>query len=183
MRTPAGTRWLRSLAIASWVLAGLLAGCSDPQKPASLPTASRSTEATSAPTPTATPVEQQVEAAVRAYYAELTRAIRSGDADTLATLSAKTCPCWGSVQGIRKLASKGQRSPKAQIVLRAVKVHDVIARSAGAEVTYHVSSYDLVDSKGAVVTKVPARSDHIDLSLISMQGRWVLTNVFDLEAS
>ena len=74
MRGPTGTVLFR---VALVVIALTGAGCSDdPPEAGGLPSNSPSPSSTSSsPTP-ATP-EEQVEAAVRAYYAELTRAART----------------------------------------------------------------------------------------------------------
>jgi hypothetical protein len=182
MRTPAGTRWLRSLAIASWVLAGLLAGCSDPQKPASLPTASRSTGATRTPSPTVTPVEQQVEAAVRAYYAELTHAAQTNDTTRLKTMIVKTCPCYRAIRVIEENRRQGERIPDIAIKLVSVRVHDVVARSASAEVKTEDAPYDVVGRDGKVTDRIKASSTHLDLSLLlTKSGVWVVANFFNLQ--
>lgn len=172
-----GSLGLRSLMIASVVLIG---GCSDPpEKAGRVPAGTPSSN--SAPSPTATPVEAQVEAAVRAYYAELARAVRTGETGGLKERVRRSCPCYGSVRSIDRLASKNQSAPKAHIEVSSINVHDVIARSAGAEVSYDVPSYDLVERNGTVVSHIPARRDHVDLSLVSDGGAWMITNVFNLE--
>ncbi len=70
MRAPTGT--LLRAGLTAIVSLALVAGCTDDAEPGTLKTATATpTSTTAAPTPT-TP-EAQIEAAVRAYYAELTR--------------------------------------------------------------------------------------------------------------
>jgi hypothetical protein len=174
-----GSTLLRTLLIACLVLA---AGCSsDPAKPGTIATATPTPTVTSAsPTPTETPVATQIETAVRAYYSELATAIETGDTVRLKTTMRPSCPCYGSARSIDELAAKNQRAPDTQIKVIEVKVHDVIARSAGAEVSYDVSAHDLVKPGGAVVSHIPQRQDHVDLSLVLAEDSWVVANVFNM---
>ncbi|MGZ4609691.1 MAG: hypothetical protein ACXV2H_05495, partial [Actinomycetes bacterium] len=80
---------------------------------------------TSAPTRSATPVEAQVEAAVRAYYAELTRAAQTNDTTELKRLLNRTCPCYRAVRVIEAGATRGETTPDAAWHLDRVRVHDV----------------------------------------------------------
>jgi hypothetical protein len=172
-----GSVMLRSMVIICLVLA---AGCSsDPDKPGTISTSTPKVTSAS-PTPTETPVESQVEAAVRAYYAELTKAIATGDTTRLKATMRPSCPCYRSARSIDGLAAKRQRAPDARIKVVEVKVHDVIAKTAGAEVSYDVSAYDLVKAGGSVVSHIPRRQDHVDLSLVIADDSWVVANVFDL---
>ncbi|MDQ1620841.1 MAG: hypothetical protein QOE19_3410 [Actinomycetota bacterium] len=178
MGTGTGSVLLRSLVIE--VLAQGASGCSDDtEKPGTIPTP-RPTESSTASTPTPTPVEAQVEAAFRAYYGELTRAISTGRTGRLKTTMQPSCPCYRSARSIDKLAAKDQWAPEAQITVISVNVHDVIAKSAAAEVSYDVSAYDLVEMSGKVVSHVPPRKDHVALSLLKVSDRWILANVFNL---
>jgi hypothetical protein len=181
MGVPAGTRWLRSLAVGGLLVGALLSGCSgDPDKPATLPS-DTPTPSSSTPTPSATPVEQQVEAAVRGYYAELTRAAQTLDTRELKKLTLKGCPCAGASRSIDRTRSDKRRIPDAKWRVTSVHAHDVIARSAGAEVRYSVSAYTALAANGRVLNRFPSDRRHLDLSLIRVGDRWLLANVFDLE--
>ncbi|MGZ4593026.1 MAG: hypothetical protein ACXV3C_04120 [Actinomycetes bacterium] len=137
---------------------------------------------TSSPTPSATPVEAQVEAAVRAYYAELTRAVRTSDSRGLKDLMSKGCPCYQSVHIVDDNKRRGRSGPGANIDVKSVKIHDVIAQSAGAVVAYRVRAYDLVDNGGRSVLHIKARDYRVDLSFIAKDEEWILTNSFNLAA-
>lgn len=178
MHRTAGTRWLRSLGVAVLLMAAT--ACSGDPPPAGAVDTPTPSVQSSTPSPTATPVEEQVEAAVRAYYAELTRAIQTGDTSRLRGMLLKNCPCYGSVSSIDKLAAKNQQAPGAQIDVVGLKAHDVIAQSASAEVSYTVTAYNLIGQGGNVLNHIAARRDHVDLSLIRRDNGWLVANVFNL---
>jgi hypothetical protein len=173
LRTP---RW------AAWALVAgvLVAGCSDPDQPGTVPRTSP-TPTSSSPSPTPTTVEAQVEAAVRTYYAELTKASSTNDTSTLKTLVARSCPCYRPISVIDRGAAKGERAPDAAWRLRSVRVHDIAGKTAAAEVKYHVTAYDVVDSSGRVLTHIKADESHFDLSLVESAEGWIISNVFDME--
>jgi hypothetical protein len=156
------------------------AGCSNGPPPAGAVKSTTPTVETTTPSPTETPVEQQVEAAVRAYYAELTRAAQTLDTTNLKTLAEASCPCSGSAKSIDSTRKSGHRIPKASWTVRKLRVHDVIARSAGVEVWYRVASYTVLDGNGQVINRFPKRDKHVDLTLLNEGDRWRLSNVFDL---
>jgi len=135
----------------------------------------------STPTPTATPVEQQVEAAVRAYYAELTRAAQTNDTSTLKTMLMKSCPCHNVVRILEHNTQVGRTTPDAAFSLHSVKVHDITVKAASAEVRYDVSGYDVLRRDGSAKKDVAAQSSHLDLSLLEVGQAWLVANVFDLE--
>jgi hypothetical protein len=165
------------------VAVGLVSGCSEPDKPGTLPsTTPVSTSSTASPSPSPSTPEQQVEAAVRTYYAELARAIRTSSTSKLEPLLTRGCPCYGSVTAIKKQKVHKRRAPGTQIVVTSVKVHDVIQKTAAAEVTYDVNAYDVVGSDGKVFSHVPARRDRVDLSFVMRGDAWILTNLFNLGA-
>src|SRR4051812_23010987 len=178
MRTPTGT--LLRAGLTAVVSLALVAGCSDDPKPGTLKTpAATPTSTTASPTPT-TP-EAQIEAAVRAYYAELTRGIQTSNADRLRPLVTKGCPCFNAVTTIETNAAKGRRGPDARVNVHSIRVHDLDGRLALAEVHYDVNAYPLVNEKGQVLSRIPARSDLVDLSVVqNKSGQWIVANVFDL---
>ena len=60
-------------------------------------------------------------------------------------------------------------------------MHDIEDSTASAEVTYHVSAYDVIRA-GRVVDHIGAEHNHYDLSLVMQPGGgWIIANVFDLE--
>ena len=179
MHGTAGTRWLRSLGIAVLLLAAT--ACSGDPPPAGAVDTPTPSVQSSTPSPTPTPVEQQVEAAVRAYYAELTRAAQTNDTSVLKKMLRKTCPCYRAVRVIEAGARQGESTPDAKWTLKSVRVHDITGMAAVAEVNYQVSAYDVVDKSGVVIDHIGSRSSHLDLSLIQSGTPWVVANIFDLE--
>jgi len=161
--------------------AATLPACSEPTPAAKAPRRSATSTTTSSPTPTKLTPEQEVEAAVRAYYAELTRAAQTNDTSKLKTLIHKNCPCAGSARSIDETAKRGLMTRSAAWTVRSIDVHDVTAGAAAAEVRYDVSAFSVHEEDGTVVDRYPKRSAHVDLSLVLLDGRWVLANVFDLE--
>jgi hypothetical protein len=183
MRGRTGTDWPRWAAVAA-VAVGLAAGCSDPDRPGTLPkTSPVPVSSTASPRPTPSTPAQQVEAAVRTYYAELQAASRSNNTKTLRTLIAQNCPCFRAVQVIEKNVTQGERTPEARITVTGVHVHDLIGKTAAAEVKTTDSAYDVLRGDSAIVDHIPAATTHVDLSLVqNTQGRWIVTNLFNLES-
>jgi hypothetical protein len=135
---------------------------------------------TSTPSPSPTSTEAQIEAAVRAYYAELTRASQTLRTDELKSLVDKNCPCYGSARSIDETSARGESTPQAAWRVRSVRVHDVLGKTAAAEVKYDVSAYEVFNSAGDKVRGFPARTRHVDLSLVYFDDAWILSNVFNL---
>lgn len=180
MRATVWMRWVRSFVIVTLVMG--VAACSDDPTPAGSVKSSTPTVESRTPTPSPTPVEQQVEAAVRAYYAELVRAKQTNDTAKLTLLVSKACPCYRSVGIIQDNRRRGRSGPDAQIKVEDVNTHDVIGDTAGAVVAFRAAGYNLVDRKGHVVSRIRARSYKVDLSFVSTNGAWILHNVFNLAA-
>lgn len=161
-----------------------LSGCSEPVPAAKVPRSSVApTTATSSPSPTKLTAEQEVEAAVRNYYAELTRASQTNDTSKLKTLMDKNCPCYRAVRVIEKGAQRGEKTSGFDLRLERVRVHDVVASSAAAKVTYNVSSHAVIDSAGNPVERFPAETGHVDLSLVNVSNKWIVTNELNLDSS
>jgi hypothetical protein len=179
MHLTTGTRWLRSVMIAATLL-GAAACSADPPHPGSVAT-STPTVSSSSPTPTVTPVAQQVENAVRAYYAELTRAAQTNDTSTLRTMLMKSCPCHNAVRILDHNTKVGRTTPDASFSLQSVKIHDITGMAASAEVRYSVSGYDVLGRDGTVKAHVSPQSSHLDLSLLEVGDAWLVANTFDLE--
>ncbi|MGH8895336.1 MAG: hypothetical protein ACRDWY_18815 [Actinomycetes bacterium] len=180
----AGPGTLRRSLLAGWLVALVMiaAACSDEEKPGTLPKSTTPAPSSASPSPSATTPEQQVEAAVRTYYAELTRAAQTNDTSQLKTLVHRGCPCYRAVTVIDKNRAEGELTRDIDIELTMVKVHDVIDRTAAAEIKTRDSAYDVVDQSGKVVDHIRAAKTHLDLSLVkSSEGRWIVTNLFNLE--
>jgi hypothetical protein len=180
MRSASGRRCSR-LALLGLTAVLLGAACSDPPPAAKPPTGSTSGSVTLSATPTATTPEQEVEAAVRAYYAELTRAAQTNDTSRLKQMIHRNCPCYRAVRVIEQGARRGESTPDAEWRLESVDIHDLLGRSAGAEVRYAVTAYDVINKAKKTVDHVDSKTSHLDLSLVKGSHSWVVTNVFDLE--
>ena len=178
VRTPTGTLLRAGLGVVLGL--ALVAGCSDEPKAGTIkPPRSTPTTSTASPTP-ATP-EAEVEAAVRAYYAELTRAAKTGDSTTLKTMTTTACPCYRPVRVIHRNQVAGYRTPDVNFQVASVRVHDIETHVAGAEVRTSEAPYDVVDADRKVIGHVKARHNYLDLSLVQRAtGEWVIANEFDL---
>lgn len=169
---------------AALALGIVLTGCSDePEPPGTLPTnLSTPSSSSSSPEPSPDTPAEEVEAAVRFYYAELTRAAQTNDTSTLRTLSTKGCPCYRPVRVIDRGAKRGEITPDAEWTIRSLRVHDIEGGIALADVKYDVSAYAVINEDGEVLGRVKAQSSHLDLSLVLSDDRWIIGNVFDLES-
>jgi hypothetical protein len=179
MRSASGRRCSR-LALLGLTAVLVGAACSDPPPAAKPPKVSTAGSATRSATPTPTTPEQEVEAAVRAYYAELTRAAQTADTSGLRRIASPGCPCYGAVPAIEADARKGLKTPEAIWTVRAVNVHDIVRNTAAAQVAFDVNAYELVDEHGSAVSRIPARRERVDLSFVKQGGLWIATNVVDL---
>jgi hypothetical protein len=166
------------------VLGLALAGCSsEPDQPATLPDDRPSATSTSA-TPSAMTPEQEVEAAVRAYYAELTRAAQTNDTESLRKMTTTGCPCFRPVKVIERNEANGRRTPDASFQVERLMIHEVDATSAAVEVETDEAAYQVVNREAEVVGRVPARSNHVQLSLVRNHlGAWIVANEFVIEGS
>jgi hypothetical protein len=180
MRGPTGTVLLRCA-----LVAGLLVvpGCSDdPATPGTLPTGSPSPTPTSTSASPDTP-EEQVEAAVRAYYAELTRAARTNDTSRLRDMTTSGCPCRRPVRIIDGFAARGWTAPDAEFAVTLVRVRDADTRQAVVEVKTADAAYTVLDRSGKAIDRIATRSTHVDLSLVrTPTDAWVIANEVDLKA-
>jgi hypothetical protein len=185
MRGPTG--WLRrsgSARYAGFVLALVVvaAGCtSEPDQPATLPDDTpTATSATASPSPM-TP-EQEVEAAVRAYYDELTRAAQTQETSVFKRMVTRGCPCFGAARAIDETRRNGHTTPDVTWTVDSIKVLEAHDGTALAEVRYTVSPYTVLDSQGEVVDRYSRQRGHVDLSFVRGPSGWVVGNLFDLES-
>jgi hypothetical protein len=179
MGAPTGTL-LRFLLPGLVLALVLVSGCSDdPVEGAKVPPRATPTSTSASPTPD-TP-EEQVEAAVRAYYAELTRAAQTNDTSVLKTMTTKGCPCYRAVRVIDRNKKKGRTTPNAEFGIQRIRVHDVDGATALAQVRTQEAAYQVFNARNRAIGQVPARSHFLDLSLIrTSAGEWVVGNEFNL---
>jgi len=164
-------------------LVGIVGGCSDPDQPSTLSTdAPTPTSSSSSPSPSPETVEQEVEAAVRAYYAELTRAARTQQTARVKRLMATGCPCYQVAKAIDATRRSGRTTPDAAWEVQSIQVHDVEPGLAVAEVKYEVSAYRVLNEKNNVVDRYPRQQEHVDLSFVTFDEGWIIGNLVDLES-
>jgi hypothetical protein len=125
-------------------------------------------------------VEQQVEAAVRAYIAGANQAFESGDVAAMLTVTEPNCPCRGLVRSIRRVYRSGGKYEGTRYNLVSIKIHDVFGESASAEVRAKVPPYRVIRANGAVSEDSSGGQLHTDFALIRREGTWRLSNSFDL---
>jgi len=176
---------VRSVALAL-VLTATVAGCSssDGEKPRVLPTIPSLTPSSTSPTPlasaTADTSAASVVAFIKSYYAEINRAIETGDVSTLTSYSVPACPCRRLVESIREKTT-GSRIQGGEFTLRTVSSHDVTPTLAGAEVLYDVAKAEVVKPDGRVIETVKAAPGaRDDISIVRYNGRWLVSNVLIL---
>jgi hypothetical protein len=176
MRAPTGTLLRAGLTV---ILGLAVVSCTDEPKAGSIDTPS-ATASSSSPAPS-TP-EAQIEAAVRAYYAELTRAAQTNDTSKLERMVSRGCPCFGAVRGINKAKAAGRTTPDAAWAIDSVRVHDIDGETGLADVEYSVAEYEVLNAKGKVIANYPETKSHVDLSLVLSDETWIIGNLFDLES-
>ena len=81
---------------------------------------------------------------------------------------------------IDEVAKTGGRLSGARYDVRRIRVHDVTDTLGAAEVTYRVSSYNLIDSDGEVADRFPVKLNRVDISLVKHNDVWVIVNAVGL---
>jgi hypothetical protein len=178
MRGPTGPVLL-GVALVAIALTG--AGCSDdPPQAGRLPSDSPSPTSTSA-SPTPETPEEQVEATMRAYFAETNKAFQTGDVRKLKAMSTAGCPCRRAAESIEKTIKSGGRFEGLRYDVTSIEVHDVDGGSALAEVRADLPPYKVFDGDGDVTEDSPGGTLHTDFSLSrSESGRWIIGNSLNL---
>jgi len=172
-----------SLRLAAALCAALVAvaGCAgDPERPGTVPSKAAPSPTSSSPSTSPQTIEEEVEAAVRAYFEELNRASETNDTTRLKTLSSRNCPCYRTVRVINQIADDGERLQGLRWELRSLRVHDVLGRTAQVEVKFDTTRHRVVTASGKTVQRVPASSNRQDWSVIEGEDGWIITNIIDL---
>lgn len=178
----------RQLAL-TLTVGAILVGCSSAgDKPQTLPTLSASARVDASaslstpPSAAATAASAAgVEAFIKSYYAEINRAIRTGDVSKLATYSTPACPCRRLVASIKE-KSTGSSIRGGEFTLRNVAPHDVTPTLAGAQVLYDVEKAEVVKSDGHILETIPAAPNaRDDISMVLYGGHWLISNVLILK--
>jgi hypothetical protein len=151
--------------------------CSDaPGKPAVLPTASTTSSSTPTPTPTARDPRAEVEAFVRAYYAEVNAAAASGNTAALNSYSSLTCGCRRLLEYIR---DKWQQGSLRNVDYRIdnLRVSRIDAGNAEIAAKVRIGAYEVLDRSGRVVERVAEESGTDLLELARLGDRWIVQNI------
>lgn len=166
------------------VLSATVAGCSssDGEKPRALPTIPTATPSSTSPTPlasaTADTSAASVVAFIKSYYAEINRAIETGDVTALSAFSTPACSCRQLLQSIKR-KSTGSKIEGGRFALHEVVPHDVTPTLAAARASYDVGKAEVVKQDGSVIQTIEAETGaQDDISIVRAKGRWLVSNVF-----
>jgi len=168
------------------VLSATVAGCSssDGEKPRALPTIPTATPSSTSPTPlasaTADTSAASVVAFIKSYYAEINRAVATGNVEALRALSVPGCGCRQLVEFIAD-GNGGPNVTGGRFTIRNIATHDVTPTLAGAKVTYDVAAAEKRDSSGKLVKRLPAfTAAQDDLSIVRHGDSWLVAEVVEL---
>ncbi len=171
--------WSPRWAAGALVAAVLLAGCSDPDRPGTVPRSSP-TVTTSSPSPTPTSVEAQVEALMSAYFSAANEMFKTGQVTQVQAFTSDTCPCRKISNDVRRVVSTGGRYEGASYKVTFIKAHDVAGATAAAEVKAAVSPYKVIAGSGKTIEDSPGGLLHTDYSLVQQGNRWIIVNAVNL---
>ena len=171
--------WSPRWAAGALVAAVLLAGCSDPDEPGTVPRTTP-TVATSTPSPTPTTVEAQIEAMMLAYFTASNEMFETGQVSQVRAFSSDGCPCRKISNDVQKVVSAGGRYEGTSYEVTSVNVHDVAGATAAAEVKADVSPYKVIDGSGKTIEDSPGGQLHTDYSLVHQGNRWIIVNAVNL---
>ncbi len=165
-------------------LALALAGCSsNDKKPQTLPTmASPSVSRSPTPSPSMSPgaTAESVKAFIKSYYDEINRAIETGNANVLRTMSVPACSCRQLADFIEH-GNGGPNVTGGRFAVVSVRPHDVTSQLAKAEVTYDVGAAEIRNASGGLVKRLPAfKAARDDLSLVRENDKWIIAEVVEL---
>lgn len=158
-----------------------LAACGS-EHAGSLPPLSSAPVTASAPSPSATPADD-VEAAVRAYFATLAAAGRTGNTTALKRLVDSGCSCRDQVAYIDREAAAGHRITTTYSV-ESVRAHDVTAAGGSATVTFSSPASAVVDAHGHTIRSLAALS-HVGMEITFRRrgDAWTVVRLVRLGAS
>ena len=101
--------------------------------------------------------EADAVAALVEYVGVVNRALRTGDTEELATMSAQRCPCRELVAFIDESYADRAELIGASFDVGELSVQDLSGRQARVRARVAVSGYDVRNRDGLVVTSEPAR--------------------------
>lgn len=159
----------------SWfvVILALVAGCggsSEPRTVQPVPSVSPSPS----PSPSLTP-EEQVLAAVRAYYAAVNYAAETGDTSRVLATTTPECSCRSVASYIDGLQAKGQGLRNARNELGGLRVTQVTASFAVVAVNYLSPRHQVVDLKsGRILETFPSKRFVAQVTVKAVASNWLV---------
>lgn len=160
------------------LVVALAAGCggssgTGPKTLPPAPSASASPSPPAAPTGTA---EQQVLAAVRAYYAAANKATQSGDVSDMRARVVPRCDCSKLADSIEKSYAAGNRFVGAKDSISELRLVTLEPPAATVAVKVRIAAYTLVRPDGSRQA-FAAETFTGAVVLLQRAGRWLLASV------
>ncbi len=164
------------------VAVGVLTACSGSEPKAGRVTVTPSPTSASAtsPSPSATTPEQQIEAAMARYFEVTNEAFKTGDVAELRAFSTSACPCRRATNTIATTIASGGHFEGIQYNVISIRVHNVAAETAAAEVKASLPPYKVFNGAGEVTENSKGGQLHTDYSLVRSGDRWIIGNAIDL---
>jgi hypothetical protein len=119
--------------------------------------------------------EQQVLAAVRAYYDAVNAAAKSGDPARVVALTTPQCTCRSLVSYLKGLRAKGQALRNARDEVGEVHVTQVTPDFAVVSVNYLSPSHQVIEvSSGKVLESFPSKQFKAQVTLKATPTGWLV---------
>ncbi|MDX6199355.1 MAG: hypothetical protein QOJ79_2506 [Actinomycetota bacterium] len=152
----------------------LVTGCGgssgEPRTVPPVPSASPSPSPSASLTP-----EEQVLAAVRAYYEAVNHAAETGDTTAVLATTLPNCTCRSLVSYIAGLRAKGQRLRNARNELGGMRVTQVTKDFAVVSVNYLSPAHQVVDAKsGKVLDSFPSKQFQAQVTVKAVASAWLV---------
>ncbi len=167
----------RSVVYAVAVALALTACSGSADRASPLPTPTTSSPKSATPTPKPSTAKQEVEAAVREFYAALDVALRTGETNRYLVATVASCNCRDFVRQVEANFVAG-RFPGAGASVVDVGRVDVHGSAAAATVVYEIHPYTEVRD-GRTVRSFPRRERNVSLGLVK-RGTWKVSSSIDL---
>jgi len=119
---------------------------------------------------------------VHTYYEAVNAAVATGDTDRMIALTAPGCGCRKLVDTVNSAFANG-RSQGAVFALKSVTIQEVQGNTSSADVTYTVSAYQDLDSRGNVVESYEPYDGHDLLYIVKPTGQWIVRDVVHVNAA
>ena len=161
----------------------LITGCAgEPSGAAVLP--ARDTSPVTAPSAVQTTeqIAAQAVAVVRAYFAEINRAITTGETESLRAMQADGCICRELTENIRQRWQIGRVESRGLFAVRGLRAFDVHPDVASVEASLDALAYVEVPRQGKRRT-VPAVPGVVqEVEVVRRGSAWVVSHVRSLSA-